>query len=92
MKQLAHVAEEVAANGMNPAFKTDKMDLSVSLAEALKNAAADLEKTRVDHIALQIGDEIKKHAGLALNLELTVNQEEYEEAEIKEWIQGLKSR
>jgi bacterioferritin len=92
MKQLAHVAEEVAANGMNPMFKTDKLDLSASLAEALKNAAADLEKTRVDHIALQIGDEIKKHAGLALNIELTVNQEEYEEAEIKEWIQGLKGR
>jgi len=92
MKQLAHVAEEVAANGMNPAFKTNKMDLCVSLAEALKNAAADLEKTRVDHIALQNGDEIKKHAGLALNIELTVNQEEYEEAEIKEWIQGFKSR
>lgn len=92
MKQLAHVAEEVAANGINPMFKTDKLDLSASLAEALKNAAADLEKTRVDHIALQIGDEIKKHAGLALNIELTVNQEEYEEAEIKEWIQGLKSR
>jgi len=92
MKQLAHVAEEVAANGMSPMFKTDKLDLSASLAEALKNAAADLEKTRVDHIALQIGDEIKKHAGLALNIELTVNQEEYEEAEINEWIQGLKSR
>ncbi len=92
MKQLAHVAEEVAANGINPMFKTDKLDLSASLAEALKNAAADLEKTRVDHIALQNGDEIKKHAGLALNIELTVNQEEYEEAEIKEWIQGFKSR
>jgi len=92
MKQLAHVAEEVAANGMSPMFKTDKLDLSASLAEALKNAAADLEKTRVDHIALQIGDEIKQHAGLALNIELTVNQEEYEEAEINEWIQGLKSR
>ena len=92
MKQLAHVAEEVAANGINPMFKTDKLDLSVSLAEALKNAAADLEKTRVDHIALKSGDEIKKHAGLALNIELTVNQEEYEKAEIKEWIQGLKSK
>ncbi|OQW98752.1 MAG: hypothetical protein BWK74_03855 [Desulfobacteraceae bacterium A6] len=92
MKQLAHVAEEVAANGINPMFKTDKLDLGASLAEALKNAAADLEKTRVDHIALQIGDEIKKHAGLAINIELTVNQEEYEEAEIKEWIEALKSR
>ncbi|MDP3283143.1 MAG: hypothetical protein Q8M56_01785, partial [Desulfobacterales bacterium] len=92
MKQLAHVAEEVAANGINPMFKTDKPDLSVSLAEALKNAAADLEKTRVDHIALQIGDEIKKHAGLALNIELTVKQEEYEEAELKEWVHALRSR
>lgn len=92
MKQLAHVAEEVAANGINPMFKTDKPDLSASLAEALKNAAADLQKTRVDHIALQTGDEIKKHPGLALNIELTVKQEEYEEAEIKEWVHALRSR
>ncbi|RPH49043.1 MAG: hypothetical protein EHM85_15205 [Desulfobacteraceae bacterium] len=90
MKQLAHVAEEVAANGINPMFKTDKLDLSASLAEALKNAAEDLQKTRRDHVELQAGNEIKKHAGLALNIELTVNQEEYEEAEIKEWIHGLK--
>jgi bacterioferritin len=92
MKQLAHVAEEVAANGINPMFKTDKMYLSSSLAEALKNAAEDLQKTRMDHIALQVGDEIKKHAGLAINIELTVNQEEYEEAEIKEWVHALRNR
>lgn len=90
MKQLAHVAEEVAANGINPMFKTDKLDLNASLAEALKKAAEDLHKTRMDHIALQAGSEIKKHAGLALNIELTVKQEEYEEAEIKEWIKGIK--
>ncbi|MDQ1331221.1 MAG: hypothetical protein QG578_1488 [Thermodesulfobacteriota bacterium] len=90
MKQLAHVAEEVAANGINPMFKTDKLDLNASLAEALKKAAEDLHKTRMDHISLQAGSEIKKHAGLALNIELTVKQEEYEEAEIKEWIKDLK--
>ena len=92
MKQLAHVAEEVAANGANPMLKADKLDLSASLAEVLKNAVEDLQKTQRDHIALQTGDEIKKHAGLAVNIGLTVNQEEYEEAEIKEWLLSLKEK
>lgn len=92
MKQLAHVAEEVAANGINPMFKADILDSRASLAEALKNAVHDLQKTRMDHIALRAGDEIKKHAGLAVNIGLTVNQEEYEEAEIKEWLLSLKAK
>ncbi|MBU1182428.1 MAG: hypothetical protein KKF00_09750, partial [Proteobacteria bacterium] len=73
MKQLAHVSEEVAAGGINPLLKLDKSDLSASVAEALKNAVEDLQKSRVEYITLQAGDEIAKHAGLANNIELALN-------------------
>lgn len=86
MKQLAHVSEEVAAAGINPMLKLDKSDLSVSVAEALKNALEDLQKSRMEYITLQAGEEIAKHAGLANNIELALNQEEYETSEMKEWL------
>ncbi len=92
MKQLAHVSEEVAANGINPLLKSDRSDLSASVAEALKNAVEDLQKSRMEYIVLQAGDETAKHAGLANNIELALKQEEYEASEMKEWIHALRSR
>ncbi|MFO7666721.1 MAG: ferritin-like domain-containing protein [Desulfobacterales bacterium] len=86
MKQLAHVSEEVAVAGINPLLKLDKSDLSASVAEALKNALEDLQKSRMEYITLQAGEEIAKHAGLANNMELALNQEEYEASEMKEWL------
>jgi len=89
MKQLAHVSEEVAAGGINPLLKSDKSDSSVSVAEALKNAVEDLQKSRMEYITLQAGADIAKHAGLANNIELALNQEEYEASEMKEWLHKL---
>jgi bacterioferritin len=86
MKQLAHVSEEVAGNGIKPMFKMEKPDLSVSVAEALKNAIEDLQKSRLEYTALQSEKDMAKHAGLANNIELALKQEEYEESEIKDWI------
>jgi bacterioferritin len=86
MKQLAHVSEEVAANGIKPNLKTDRSVASVSVAEALKNAVEDLQKSRLDYTAIQTEKEMAKHAGLANNIELALKQEEYEASEMKEWL------
>ncbi len=89
MKQLAHVSEEVAANGLKPNLKTDKPFEGASVAEALNNAVDDIQKSRLDYTALNSEKEMAKHAGLAGNIGLALKQEEYEAAEIKEWIGRL---
>jgi bacterioferritin len=86
MKQLAHLSEEVAANGIKPNLKTDKLVVGATVAEALKNAVDDIQKSGLEYTALKAEEEMAKHAGLAGNIELALKQEEYEAAEMKEWI------
>ena len=88
MKQLAHIAEPVAENGINPKFRATKIDLSTSIGLALKKALEDVRSSRERHLDLQKDTEIQKHAGLLINLDLSVQQEEYEAAEIEDryWV------
>ena len=90
MKQLAHVAEPVAENGINPKFKANKIDLSASIGLALKKALEDVRSSQERHLDLQKDTETKKHAGLLINLDLSVQQEAYEAAEIEGWLGRLK--
>jgi len=89
MKQLAHLAEEVAENGITPRFEVGKIDLSVSIGTALKKGLEDVRGAREEHLKLQGESETQKHSGLLLELDLALKQEEYEAAEIKDW--GKKS-
>jgi hypothetical protein len=90
MKQLAHVAEPVAENGINPKFKANNIDLSASIGFALKKALEDVRSSRERHLDLQNDTETKKHAGLLINLDLSVQQEAYEREEIEGWLGSLK--
>jgi len=83
MKQLAHVAEPVAENGINPKFKATNIDLSASIGLALKKALEDVRSSRERHLDLQKDTETQKHAGLLINLDLSVQQEAYEAEEIE---------
>jgi bacterioferritin len=85
MKQLAHLAEEVAENGITPRFEAGKIDLSASVGAALKKGFEDVRVAREEHIKFQGESETQKHAGLLLSLDLTLKQEEYEAAEIEDW-------
>lgn len=85
MKQLAHLAEEVAENGITPRFEVGTIDLSVSVGVALKKGLEDVRGAREEHIKFQGESEIKKHSGLLLELDLALKQEEYEAAEIGDW-------
>jgi bacterioferritin len=85
MKQLAHVSEEVAANGLKPDLKAAWPVVGASVAEALKNAVEDIRKSSLNYATLQSEKETAKHAGLAGNIALALKQEEYEADEIKEW-------
>ena len=85
MKQLAHLAEEVAENGITPRFEVGKIDLSASIGTALKKGLEDVRGAREEHIKFQGESETQKHSGLLLELDLALKQEEYEAAEIEDW-------
>ena len=85
MKQLAHLAEEVAENGIAPRFEVGKIDLSTSIGTALKKGFEDVRGAREEHIKFQGESETQKHSGLLLELDLALKQEEYEAAEIGDW-------
>jgi bacterioferritin len=86
MKQLAHVAENVAENGIEPKFKTNAILTSGSIGLALQNALESVGKSRDLHLRLKNDPETQKHAGLIINLDLATQQEAYEAEEIKDWI------
>ena len=86
MKQLAHLAEPVAENGINPNFKFGNSDMSAAIGTALKNALEDVQDSRAAHLDLLKDAETKKHAGMIINLELAVQQEDYEAQEIEGWL------
>jgi bacterioferritin len=86
MKQLAHFAEDVAGNGLAPRFEAGKIDMSKATAQAFKKALEDVQGGLGRHQKLQKDGETQKHAGFAINLDLTVQQEKYQAAEIKEWM------
>ena len=87
MKQLAHFTEEIAENGIVPKFEPGEIDRSNAIGQALKKALEDVWTARKHHLKLKEDSEVKKHSGLAINLDLTVQQEEYQGAEIEDWLQ-----
>lgn len=85
MKHLAHFAEDVAGNGVDPRFKAGKIDMSTAIGQALQKALEDVQGGLSRHQKLQQDSEAKKHGGFVINLDLTVQQEEYQAAEIADW-------
>jgi len=85
MKQLAHFAEPIAEDGVSPKFKSGQIEKNHAIGIALKKALEDVQTDRDRHILLREDSEIKKHSGLVINLDLTIKQEEYQAAELKDW-------
>lgn len=86
MKQIAHFAEDIAENGVPPKFKTGKIDKNKGINNALKKAIKDVETAYKVHLKLKENEELKKHSGLVINLELTIQQEKYQIDELQEFI------
>jgi len=85
MKQLAHFAEDIAEDGVAPKFKHGVIDKSHAIGIALKKALEDVQADRERHVKMKEDSEVKKHSGLVINLDLTIQQEEYQGAEIEDW-------
>ena len=86
MKQLAHLAEEVAENGFEPRLKTEGAIHHADIGKALQEALESVRDTRERHTALKNNPEAQKHGGLMTNLDLSINQETYEAEEIEGWL------
>lgn len=89
MKQLAHLAEQVAENGIIPKFEAGEIDKSSSTDMALKKALEDVRRAREEHLKFQGESETQKHGGLLIELDLALKQEEYEAAEIEDWTKKI---
>jgi len=85
IKQLAHFAEYIAEDGISPKFKHGAIDKSQAIGIALKKALEDVQADRERHVMMREDSEVKKHSGLVINLDLTVQQEEYQGAELEDW-------
>ncbi len=85
MKQLAHVSEQVAENGITPRLTGSVVPVS-TLGDALSSALENLKSSRQAHLQLKADKEAQKHAGLLINLDLSIKQEAYEAEEINDWL------
>ena len=85
MKQLAHFAEPIAEDSVPPQFKPGQIEKSQAVGLALKKALEDVRSARERHVKLSEDVEVKKHSGLVINLDLTIQQEEYQKAELEGW-------
>jgi bacterioferritin len=84
MKQIAHFAEDIGANGISPDFKPGKISRNSKVPLDLKKAAKNVRNSRERHIKLKDDSEFKKHGGLVINLDLTIQQEQYQAEELKD--------
>lgn len=90
MKQLAHLSEPVAENGIAPRFSLQPLNLSSTIGNALSKTLEDVELSIKRHQALREDEETQKHAGEIINLELSIDQEKYQANEIKDWLRKIR--
>ncbi len=90
MKQLAHLSEPVAENGIAPRFTLQPLNLSSTIGNALSKTLEDVELSIKRHQALREDEETQKHAGEIINLELSIDQEKYQANEIKDWLRKIR--
>ncbi len=83
MKHLAHFAEDIGGNGIRPQFKPGRIDISKALGTALQKALEDVRKSRKRHMKLSKDNEFKKPEGLVIDLDLTIQQEKYQDEELE---------
>lgn len=86
MKQLSRFAEDIGSNGMQVVFNPGKIERVEDVGASLKKATDDVLKAHGRHRRLMKHDEFRKHSGLVVNLDLTIQQEEFQAEELKDMI------
>ncbi len=86
MKQLALFAEALAEDGAPLVFRPGKIERVPVLGKALEKAGGDVRAALKRHEHFRNDEELKKHGGIAVKLDLAVRQEAFQAEEIEEWI------
>lgn len=86
MKHLAMFAETAAEDGVVPRLKAESINTGAAVSQALQRAIEDITADLERYSTLKDEDEFRKHAGLVLKMDLTVQQLEYQAAEIGDWL------
>lgn len=86
MKQLSLFTEALADDGLSPKFGHPALEKITDPTVALAKAAADTKAARERHLKLRQDAEFSKHGGLVMKLDLTIQQEEYQAAEMADWM------
>jgi hypothetical protein len=86
MKQLSHLAEDIGGTGVPVVFKPKKIDISKVFGVSIKKASGDVLKSHSRHKKLMRDSEFQRHAGLVINLELALRQEEYQSEELRDML------
>jgi bacterioferritin len=84
MKQLSHFAEDIGGNGVPVIFKPGKIDIAKVFGTSIRKTADDVLKSHGRHGKLMRDSEFTRHAGLVINLDLTLQQEEYQAEDLKD--------
>lgn len=90
MKQLGHLAEVVAENGLPLKLSPWTIDPKVDRKSVLEKALSDVSAAKKRHEALRNDPELVKNAGMVINMELTLQQEDFNQGEIENWLKDAK--
>jgi bacterioferritin len=85
MRHLAHFSEPIAEDGVPPEFKPGPITKDDAIETALRKAIEDVVAAQGRHKKMQEDSEVSKHSGLVINLDMTVQQEGYQSAELEDW-------
>ena len=84
MKHIAHFAEDIGGNGVPVQFKPGRIDTGKTAGSAVKKALEDVKKSHKRHLKFTKDSEVMKHGGMVINLDLTVQQEQYQAEELSD--------
>ncbi|HMK49205.1 MAG TPA: ferritin-like domain-containing protein [Thermodesulfovibrionales bacterium] len=84
MKQIAHFAEDIGGNGVPPVFKPGRIDMSTSMIQAMLKASEAAMKSHKRHLKLSGDPELRRHGGMVINLDLTIQQEKHQSEELSD--------
>jgi bacterioferritin len=86
MKHLAIFAEALAEDGANLPFKAGPINMSRAVGDAFRKAVDDLQAGGERYRTLLKDDELRKHSGVVLKMDLAVQQIDYQKEEIQDWL------
>ena len=86
MKHLAIFAESLAEDGAALPFKAGSIDMSRAVGDSLRKAVDDLQAGGERYRALQKDEELLKHSGIVMKMDLAVQQIDYQTEEITDWL------